>query len=250
MNREVEEKYTQQGYKKVVGPNGLWERDGEFFKEQQDGFLAPARREADNENNKQGPSNWEKEPPGKDIGAAVPEPGAPETSMVPIKSEMQIVEPVISVEQAIESWNNFQKLKDKLITDSDVMEFKNKKFIKKSGWRKFATMFNLSHEIIDRDIKYNESGEVIYAEFVIKAIAPNSRYSSGWASCSTKERSHKENKTDRETGRVICEGPCDGIRHFDNTTHNIPATAFTRALNRAISDMIAGGEVSAEEIQQ
>ena len=35
------------------------------------------------------------------------------------------------------------------------------------------------------------------------------------------------------------------MKHFDNTTHNIPATAATRALNRSISDMIAGGEVSA-----
>ena len=54
---------------------------------------------------------------------------------------------------------------------------------------------------------------------------PTGRYADGWGNCSRQE----------------------GNKAHPN--HDIPATAMTRATNRAIADLIGAGEVTAEEIQ-
>lgn len=40
-----------------------------------------------------------------------------------------------------------------------------------------------------------------------------------------------------------------GRESFKNADHDVPATSWTRALNRAISDLVGWGEVSAEELE-
>jgi hypothetical protein len=61
-------------------------------------------------------------------------------------------------------------------------------------------------------------------EITIKAIAPNGRFSFGVGSCSSNERK------------------------FTHQEHNVRSTAHTRAKNRAISDLVGGGEIFAEEM--
>ena len=87
-----------------------------------------------------------------------------------------------------------------------------------------ATFFNLTDEILDRKFEYSDSGFIQSAYYEVKIIAPNSRSTTGIGFCSAKER------------------------EFAHPDHDIRATAHTRAKNRGISDMIAGGEVTAEEI--
>jgi hypothetical protein len=53
----------------------------------------------------------------------------------------------------------------------------------------------------------------------------------------------------RPTGHTHCTYPCKQA-HFSNPQHDIPATAFTRASNRAKADLFGMGEVSAEEVQE
>ena len=54
---------------------------------------------------------------------------------------------------------------------------------------------------------------------------PNGCFADGWGNCSR------------------------GERGFAHPNHDIPATAHTRATNRAIADLIGAGEVTAEEMQ-
>ena len=134
-----------------------------------------------------------------------------------------IVRPAVSVEDALSSWNAFLELKTAILRPEDRQRIGDKTFTKKSGWRKIASFFNLTDEIIDRQIE-KENGVTIYAEFTVRATAPNGRYAEGWACASANEKK------------------------FTKPDHDIPATAQTRAKNRAISDLVGGGEVSAEEM--
>jgi hypothetical protein len=98
-------------------------------------------------------------------------------------------------------------------------------FVKRSGWRKIGTWFELSFETrsidVDRDPK---TGQAIRARVIARAIAPNGRYAEG-------------------------EGAADKTeRVFSKLEHDLQATAATRALNRAISNLVGMGEVSAEEV--
>ena len=96
--------------------------------------------------------------------------------------------------------------------------------MKKSGWRLMAQAFNISDEIVEKERMVLPDGS-IYWVFTVRAIAPNGRYSLGIAGCSNNEPG-KQNMRE----------------------HDLMATAHTRAKNRAISDLIAAGEVSAEEM--
>jgi len=101
---------------------------------------------------------------------------------------------------------------------------------------------------VGKAIIRDDRHRVISGEFSVEAVAPNGRTAIGWGSCSIEERAHQDDKIDGK-GKVICPGPCDGRKHFSNPDHDVPATAHTRAKNRAISDLIGAGEVSAEEIE-
>ena len=153
-----------------------------------------------------------------------------EEHSVAIREKMDIVRPVVSVKEALESWNAFLELKAAILTPDDRQRIGDKSFTKKSGWRKIASFFNLTDEVRDSQIVWDDDEmatkqrEVVYAEFIIRATAPNGRYAEGWGSCSASERK------------------------FTKPNHDIPATAQTRAKNRAISDLVGGGEVSAEEM--
>lgn len=130
-----------------------------------------------------------------------------------------------NVEQALAEWEAYQTFTEKLLDDSDYQLIRGKKFKKKSAWRKYSRAFNITTEIRDKLITKDEKGRVQEAEFIVRATLPNGRYVESWGSCSRLE----------------------GNKSHPN--HDIPATAQTRATNRAISDLIGAGEVTAEEMQ-
>lgn len=102
-------------------------------------------------------------------------------------------------------------------------------FVKKSGWRKIAKAFGLSVTRVDDGVERDEDGNPVRAWAVYRAAHPNGQTQDGDGYCSVEE------------GRFARSG---GRQKLEN---DLRATATTRAKNRAISDLVGMGEVSAEE---
>lgn len=135
-----------------------------------------------------------------------------------------IVRPAVTAQQAIMAWNEFQALKKAVLTPTDFQKIGGHDYMKKSAWRKFATFFNLTDKIVEETQTMHQEGGGWTWKIKVECSAPNGRITEGVGMCSTSER------------------------NFAHVEHDTYATAHTRAKNRAISDMIAAGEVSAEEV--
>ena len=139
------------------------------------------------------------------------------------KGAITLVTP--NVIEAITSMRAFQELKSKLLDENDVVQIEGRKYIKRSGWRKIALAFNISTEIVEVSREEKDGKYIVRVK--ARAIAPNGRVSEEIGVCDSSEF---------ESGRLKA------------SIHNIETKATTRALNRAISNLVGGGEVSAEEI--
>ncbi|MFP3261665.1 MAG: hypothetical protein RXP28_02295 [Nitrososphaeria archaeon] len=139
------------------------------------------------------------------------------------KGSITLVTP--NVIEAITSMRAFQELKGKLLDDNDVVQIEGRKYIKRSGWRKIALAFNISTEIIEVSREEKDGKYIVRVK--ARAVAPNGRVSEEIGVCDSSEF---------ESSRLKA------------SIHNIETKATTRALNRAISNLVGGGEVSAEEI--
>ena len=144
-----------------------------------------------------------------------------------VPQNVALVRPQGTTGDIVQSMSEYQDLCVALLDDNDWQTIQGKRFAKRSAWRKLAVAYGVSFELKDRELIWGEDGELIAAEFVVRAVAPNGRYADGWGACSVKERN---------AGR--------------KATHDIPATAETRAKNRAAADLFGMGEVSAEEIDR
>src|SRR6266550_985480 len=111
-----------------------------------------------------------------------------------------------------------------LLGPNDVQTEGARQFKKKSAWRKLARHFNISVDIVQIDREM--IGEFLLATVTARALAPWGQFYEEVGACSQSEA----------TGRRVI------------TIADAIATASTRASNRAISNLIAMGEVSAEEI--
>ena len=155
-----------------------------------------------------------------------------------------IVMPAVSPEEAVGAWGEYQELKRKIVEPEDVQMIEGKDFLKKSYWRKIATFFNLSVEVVEE--RKEQLGKTFVWHFTCKATASNGRYAVGVGSCDAFEKA------------VLKEGEYVRWNKFNktwekatpNSIHNIRATAETRAFNRAVSNLVGGGEVSAEEVSK
>ncbi|KAG0481734.1 hypothetical protein HPP92_012592, partial [Vanilla planifolia] len=105
-----------------------------------------------------------------------------------------------------------------ILEKTDYTMIHGSPFIKKSGWRKISFFFNLSFEIRDKIINYDDKRNVIRAEFVVRAFMHGGRFSDGWGSCEAREK------------------------RFNKPNHDIPSTAETRAKNKACQDLLGIGE--------
>lgn len=129
-----------------------------------------------------------------------------------------------SIAEIDEQIKRYEYVKKKLIKPEDQQIISGKKYTKKSGWRKFINAFGLSIELINKNVFEEDDDK--HAEVRVRAIAPNGQSVEGI-----------------------------GIKSMSNvfgakTLHNLVATAWTKAVNRAVSDLVAFGAVSAEEIQE
>ena len=131
---------------------------------------------------------------------------------------------IVKPEKALLLIQERAKLLQSLIRPEDTVMIQGKEFKKKSYWRKLAIVFGLSIDVIEERREVNpRTGEVTY-HIKAKATAPNGQFVVGLGSCSQFEKGKQR------------------------TEHETRTTAETRAKNRAVSDMLAWGEVSAEEV--
>lgn len=185
-----------------------------------------------------------------------------------------IVEPAADASEVKEMYDRFSDMKSEIIGKEDKQKIGNNFFIKKSGWRKIATAFNVSVSVAEKEIKREpiaEGFELIHVIVTAEASAPNGKSVSAMGACSSNESNFlrtlnvDEDASIEEAGKEASKFvpaskvPSDVVVYVDGrwrmikrdselSIHDILTTASTRAKNRAISDLVGGGEVSAEEI--
>lgn len=130
--------------------------------------------------------------------------------------------PLANASQAAAAIDAYETLKTAIVRPDDIQVIQGRNFLKKSFWRRIAACFGLSLEMVGEE-RLLLDGKLAYRA-TYRAIAPNGRTMDGDGMCMQGEK-----------GQMI--------------EHNIRAIAHTRAKNRAISDIVGGGEVSAEEMQ-
>jgi len=160
----------------------------------------------------------------------------------------------VSVDEALRQWAEYQELTRKLLNDNDYQRLGGKKFKKKSAWRKYARAFNISDRVTFEHIERDEQGFPIFARIRVEATHPSGRVAEADHECHRSERccpaarlEHCDSKG--RGGHKCCVEGCDGRKHWPHPG-DIAATALTRSKNRAISDLIGAGEVSAEEMER
>ena len=150
----------------------------------------------------------------------------------------------VDVGAAKDFMNNYQELVEALLDKSDYQPIKTQDGIKnskkKSAWRKLATAFNISDDVIEKEIIHDECHRIISARYEVKATLPNGRHGVGTGSASIYDKITKKD--------TVEPTPFELRQRFTNAEHDITSTAHTRAKSRAISDLIGAGEVSAEEL--
>lgn len=186
-------------------------------------------------------------------------------------SDDTIISPAASADKVSEMYAKFDEMKEVIIDSEDTTTIGNEPHINKSGWRKVATAFNISVEVAHDHTwttELDDGTEIMKAQVEAKATAPNGKTVTALGVCASNE----SNFTRRLGGNTIEEAgkeaskfivgdsvPENAVVHIDGEwrmikkpsevdQHNIITIASTRAKNRAISDLVGGGEVSAEEI--
>ncbi len=135
-----------------------------------------------------------------------------------------IVTPV-DADSVLEMIKVFEYFKSKVLTSRDFATIQGKPFVKKSGWSKYSLACNVSTELRDEKVE-ERNGNRIY-HFVYRAIhLPTGRYADAVGSASEAEK-----------------------KQWNHPEHDVRTLAQTRAFNRSISNLVGGGEVSAEEME-
>jgi len=132
-----------------------------------------------------------------------------------------IITPIWSIQTIQKQFKQYELLKQSLLSTNDFITIRWVKRIKKSWFRKLATAFGISIDIVHQE-RVNYDWYHVW-NITAKAIAPNGRFATCCASCASNERDYQKVENDVRT------------------------TAQTRASNRAIADLIGAWEVSAEE---
>lgn len=170
------------------------------------------------------------------------------------ESTNSLIQPVEDIDQVVDLYEQFEEIKSKLLDKEDKTKIGKNIHVNKSGWRKIATAFNLSVEVVDQEI-WEEDG-IVKARVLSRATAPNGKVSTEIAMCASNESNHMEkgkpgdgSDPEDHPDYLKVDGKWRRLKEpREVNEHNILATAATRAKNRAISDCVGGGEVSAEEM--
>lgn len=133
--------------------------------------------------------------------------------------------PVFSGEQMAEAFRAYRQLQDTLdrAMPDAIMKIQGRAFRKKAYWRAVRTAFNLDVRLVAE--RRDEHGENWGWLVTYRATAPNGRSADGDGACYASEKPGRGQATE----------------------HNVRSHAHSRAFNRAVSNLVGFGEVSAEE---
>jgi len=130
-----------------------------------------------------------------------------------------------------DSFRQYQELLPRLLEPSDYQQAGDRRFVKKSGWRKIATAFDLDVILVCDEVERDAQDRAVRAKVIARAITPSGRTMDGDGYCSLTESRFQSARAD-----------------LSKLENDLRATATTRAKNRAIADLVGMGDVSAEEI--
>lgn len=144
-----------------------------------------------------------------------------------------IARPIVTPAMAAQVVREWEELKKAIGLESDIRREKRWTkngeveiaYYKKSYWRKAATFLGLSIDAAEGSEKFEVVGGVKLASVVYTCTGPNGRHVPGDGHCGSDEPG--------KAGWTLA---------------NLKATAHSRAYNRAVSNYIGGGEVSADEM--
>lgn len=175
-----------------------------------------------------------------------------EKSLATIEGEFNVVRPLVSAEKALAGFREYEALTAALLQPSDFQTFVNDagkpaRFLKKRGLRKLGVHYGFTYDLVDERLGHKHDPAICarirfpdvmkdekdcgcgisFARYIVRVTAPNGRVVVQPGLCSTSER-----------------------RKFTRVDHDVATTAYTRALSRAIADMIGISEPTAEEAHE
>ena len=126
----------------------------------------------------------------------------------------------------------YQELTRSLLGPEDMQRVDDKEFVKRSGFQKLSAAYGVSTEILMSTTETVVRGDetVLVSRVVARAVHPSGRHADGDGVCASNEKRFRKGDQRME--------------------HNLQATATTRAVNRAVSNLIAFGSISAEEAME
>jgi len=143
--------------------------------------------------------------------------------------------PSEDLKHAVVEYKRIQEALDASMPEC-IMRISGKQFRKKQYWRGVRMAFNL--EVVAVGERRVEYGTDWGYEVTYRATAPNGSTADGDGACMASEKEVR----DKNTGEIVAWKTKQA-----QTVHNVRSHAHTRAMNRAISNLVGFGEVSAEE---
>lgn len=179
-------------------------------------------------------------------------PDVPETGQALVTTQ-EFTRAIMSPSDAKAEMGTYIAIVDAVLSPDDYSKIGNKQYKRKSGWRKLAKVFAVGDEIVNVETIRDSYGRPTFAAFQVKAIDPTGRSTIGYHEAHLSEKCCPTIYGDtcpkaRWDNHDCCRTSCTGYVHW-SLPGNLPATAHTRAKNRAIADLIGAGEVSAEEME-
>lgn len=177
--------------------------------------------------------------------------------------------PIFSGKQMADALKGYQELQAALdvAMKDQLIELKGKQFRKKGYWRAVSVAFGLTVKpVLEERVVvgvFGDGNDNFAYNVTYEAIAPNGRSATGDGSCSAAEKAgkfkcpHPENRNPNRSVHWPPEN-CPSydpsyrfVRLPENATeHNVRSHAHSRAFNRAVSNLVGFGEVSAEEVDR
>jgi hypothetical protein len=170
--------------------------------------------------------------------------------------------------QALTAYRELQRALDASMPEQ-IMTLDGKPFRKKGYWRAIAVAFNLTVEPMPgserREVttRFDDGRENFGYVVTYRASTPNGRSTTGDGSAFAVEKARRFRcpHPERPGSARTLHFPAEACPDFDPafqwktlpaqaTEHNIRSHAHTRAFNRAVSNLVGFGEVSAEEVER
>jgi hypothetical protein len=156
------------------------------------------------------------------------------TALVPVAEAKPSPLPAFTGAEMVKAFKAYRELQAALDHEmpDQIIKLDGKAFRKKGYWRALGVAFNLSVELV-------EERREIYGTL------PSGGENFAWVICYRATTATGRS----ETGDGTCTASEKSVGRMRATEHNVRSHAHTRAFNRAVSNLVGFGEVSAEEVE-